>query len=95
MHEHYQDALDLALATGMRPGELWELRVGDIDIKRRRIDIARSSGEVKGKLVIGDTKTEEARSIPITESMAAMLAERLGAGRVLTFFQDGQESSGA
>lgn len=77
MHKHYQDATDLAVTTGMRPGELWELRAGDIDVQRRRINITRSSGEVKGKLVIGDTKTEEARSIPVTSAMADMLQERI------------------
>lgn len=78
MHEHYRDAVDLAVTTGMRPGELWELRCGDVDVMRRRINIERSSGEVNGKRVIGDTKTEEARSIPITGAMADMLAARVG-----------------
>lgn len=77
IHEHYRDATDLAVTTGMRPGELWELRAGDIDVQRRRIHITRSSGEVNGKLVTGDTKTEEARSIPMTATMAGMLQERI------------------
>lgn len=77
MHEHYRDAMDLSVTTGMRPGELWELRAGDIDVERRRIHIVRASVEVNGKLEIGDTKTEEARSIPIIQSMADMLADRV------------------
>lgn len=58
MHKHYRDALDLAVTTGMRPGELWELRAGDIDVTRCRIHITRAVTEVKGKQIIGDTKTE-------------------------------------
>lgn len=77
LNPHYQDAMDLAVTTGMRPGELWELRAGDVDVQRRRIHVTRASSEVNGRLVIGDTKTEESRSIPITESMATMLQERV------------------
>lgn len=77
MHPNFQDSMDVAVTTGLRPGELWELRAGDIDVERRRLNVSRSASEVKGALVVGETKTYQDRSVPITQSVADMLAKRV------------------
>ncbi|MDX1884973.1 site-specific integrase [Mycolicibacterium sp. 120270] len=51
---------------GMRYGEMAALRVGDVDLARRRIRVARSVTRVTGKgHVEGDTKTHQVRIVPI------------------------------
>jgi integrase len=61
----------------MRYGELAALRVGDVDLERRRIRVSRSVTYVAGNgHVEGTTKTHQARTIPIlTKGLADALAE--------------------
>lgn len=58
------------VSTGIRPGEAFALRVGDLDVDRRRIRISRSlgqDGKVKG------TKTGKSRDVPISGALVAEL----------------------
>lgn len=66
--------------TGLRWGELAALTIGRVDLQRRRASIAASVTEVNGRLVWGNPKTHERRSVPIPRFVAAELANRL-AGR--------------
>ena len=68
-------AYEVLFFTGMRPGELIELKWSDIDFKANRISIARNRtlGEV------GDTKTHKPRSHEMAQRVAAVL-RRLGRG---------------
>ena len=50
---------------GLRWGELAALRVGRIDTMRRRISVAESVTEPDGKLIWGDPKNHQRRSVPI------------------------------
>lgn len=50
---------------GLRWGEMAALRVGRVDTMRRRFDIAESVTEDVGKLVWGDPKNHQRRSVPI------------------------------
>ena len=50
---------------GLRWGELAALRVGRVDTMRRRINVAESVTEPDGKLVWGDPKNHQRRSVPI------------------------------
>lgn len=51
---------------GLRAGELFALRVEDVDFLRRRVNVSRSVTDVRGEgLVWSATKTYEARSVPI------------------------------
>lgn len=61
---------------GMRFGEMAALRVGDVDLTRRRIRVARSVTRVAGLgHVEGDTKTHQVRTVPIlTQALADALA---------------------
>ena len=49
--------------TGMRWGELVGLVVGDVDLARHRIMVARNVTDIEGRMVVGDTKGHERRSI--------------------------------
>lgn len=71
---------DMILAlgmTGMRWGEMVALRVGDVDIKHRRIRVERSSTEVGGRIVTTETKTYERRSITYPRMLEQCLIVRM------------------
>ena len=51
----------LALATGMRRGELLALRWGDVDLDTGRIQVERSLEETKAGLRIKEPKTKHGR----------------------------------
>lgn len=59
---------------GLRYGELAALRVGRVDLLRRRLDIAESVTEVGGRLVTGTPKTHQQRSVPVPRSLVDDLA---------------------
>lgn len=62
---------------GLRFGECAALRVGDVDLTRRRILVSKAIAQVTGDGLIEDTtKTHEARSVPIlTKRLADTLRE--------------------
>lgn len=62
---------------GLRYGELAGLRVGRVDLLRRRLDIAESVSEVSGRLVTGTPKTHQRRSVPVPRSLVDALAEQV------------------
>ncbi len=59
---------------GLRYGELAALRVGRVDLMRRRLDVAESVTEVGGRLVAGTPKTHQQRSVPVPRSLVEDLA---------------------
>lgn len=73
---HFHDALETEVTTGLRPGELWELRGMDVGQKPGRLHVARSATEVDGVLVTGSTKTGESRDVPILGHVEIMLKHR-------------------
>jgi integrase len=57
---------------GLRFGECIALRVGDIDIDRRRITVGRSITQVRGRgRIEGPTKTHQVRNVPILTTALA------------------------
>jgi integrase len=62
---HYRLAVLFAGYTGVRFGELAALRVGRLDLLRRRALIAESATEIKGGVVFSTPKSHQARSVPI------------------------------
>lgn len=69
-----------AAYTGLRAGEIGALRVGDIDLFRRRAHVRASLADVNGHLVFGATKTYETRSVPLPSGLLDELVRYL-AGR--------------
>jgi integrase len=63
--------------TGLRFGELAALRVSRLDIMRRRLIVAESVTEVKGKAVFGTTKNHATRSVALPRSLVDRLAEQV------------------
>jgi integrase len=60
---------------GLRWSELAALRVGRVDLMRRRFDVAEAMTEVNGgRLVWGVPKTHESRSVPIPRFLGDALA---------------------
>jgi integrase len=60
---------------GLRWSELAALRVGRVDLMRRRLDISEAMTEVNGgRIVWGTPKTHEARSVPIPQFLVDVLA---------------------
>ncbi|MCW2092432.1 UNVERIFIED_ORG: integrase [Rhodococcus erythropolis] len=63
--------------TGLRWGEMAALKVGSIDLDRQRVNVTEAVAEVKGKLVWGNAKTHERRTVPFPEFLAEPLAEQM------------------
>jgi integrase len=80
---HYRDLVWFLATTGLRFGEAAELRTKDIDMRRRRIRVARSITDVDGRMVIGPPKSGKERDVPMTGFIAGQLQSRLeGKGRM-------------
>jgi integrase len=78
----YRPALLFLAYTGVRFGEMAALRVGRLDLLRRRANIAEAVTEVNGRQIWGTPKGHERRSVPIPRFLADELAEHVaGKGR--------------
>ena len=67
-------SIGLLALTGLRFGELAALRVGRIDLARRRLTVSESVTEVAGRLVFSSPKTHQTRTVPIPSSVVPALA---------------------
>ena len=63
--------------TGLRWGEATALRVRDVDLNRRRIDVRRAFSDVGGRIVLGTPKSHQSRTVPIPRFLAAEIARAL------------------
>ncbi len=73
----WHDLFYTELLTGMRRGELCGIRWEDFDEQKGTLKVARSIEYVHGKLVIGETKTDDGkRVIYLPESLKRMLADK-------------------
>ena len=72
--------------TGLRWGEATALRVQDVDMLRRRVNVTENAVMVGGSIVVGSPKTHRSRSLPFPPSLSAplgMLCERKDRGSLL------------
>jgi integrase len=60
--------------TGLRWGEMSALRVGSLDLLRRRMRIKSAFVEVRGELVEGTPKTHQVRTVPLPRFLVDELA---------------------
>jgi integrase len=67
--------------TGLRWGEATALRVCDIDLDRRRIDVRRAFSDVGGRLSWAPPKSHQSRTVPIPQFVAVELAAAVGGKR--------------
>ena len=66
-----------AAFNGLRAGELVGLRVKDLELLQRRVQVFQSASEAYGQLQIVPTKTYERRSVPIPRSLIDDLAQHV------------------
>jgi integrase len=66
----------VALATGMRRGELLGLRWQDVDLERGIVHVRQSAGRVRGKMVLSQPKSRAGkRVIPLQAAVVAALRD--------------------
>lgn len=82
---HYRDLVWFLATTGLRFGEAAELRAKDVDLRRKRIRVARAVTDVKGHMTVGPPKNGEPRDVPLTGFMIDRLQPILGARDALVF----------
>ena len=63
-----------AAYTGMRAGELSALRVNRLNLIKGTVDIVESASEIRGKWVLGPTKTGARRSLTLPPFLCEMLS---------------------
>lgn len=68
-----------AAYTGLRAGELHALRVRRVDLDKCNLDVVESLSEVKGELIIGETKTYSRRQVGVPETLAVELRSHITA----------------
>ncbi|WP_233550922.1 tyrosine-type recombinase/integrase [Amnibacterium setariae] len=70
------DVVRFLAYTGLRWGEMAALRVGRVDLARRRLSVDEAVSEPRGSLVWGTPKTHERRSVPFPALLVDPLAQR-------------------
>jgi integrase len=72
----YSDVVLFLAYTGLRWGEMAALKVGRLDMLRRRIDVAEAVAPVRGELIWSTPKSHSSRSVPFPQFLAESLARR-------------------
>ncbi|NEE02073.1 tyrosine-type recombinase/integrase [Phytoactinopolyspora halotolerans] len=70
----YASLIRLLAYTGLRWGEAAALRVGDIDLVRRRLDVVRAFTDVRGRMIEGSPKSHQSRTVPLHRWLCSELA---------------------
>lgn len=73
----YRLLIGVLAYTGLRFGEAAALRVGDVDIHGRRIDVRHAVAEVNGMTVEGAPKGGRARTVPLPEFLVSEMTEAI------------------
>jgi integrase len=77
--ERYRALVYLLAYGGLRIGEAAALRVGDLDLLRRRVHVRATSVEVNGMLMEGETKGGRPRVVTLPEFVVDELARHIEA----------------
>jgi integrase len=77
MPRHLQATTWTLGLAGLRFGEMVALERGDVDVLRRRIDIAKAVTEISGRLDLGETKNRKTRTVAIPQTLAAIINDHL------------------
>ena len=74
-YDGYYEIFLVALATGLRRGELMALQWNDLDLKTRELRIRRSVRRTEGKLLVSEPKTDAGfRTLLLPPSVVKVLA---------------------
>jgi integrase len=72
------DIVTILAFTGLRWSELVGLRVGDIDLKARRLYVRQAAPDVEGRIIVGPPKTRAAvRTVPLPQIVIDALTPRI------------------
>jgi integrase len=88
----WSDVIYFLAYTGLRWGEMAGIRVGRVDLSRRRVEIAEAVSEPHGVIIWGTSKNHSRRSVPFPEFLETMVkarSEGKGIGDVLFVGPDG------
>lgn len=77
--------------TGLRWGEAIGLRVGDVDMRRHRINVSRSATQVGRSIVLGTPKTSELRSVVFPDALEGELPIKGREPEEILFFNENTE----
>ena len=72
----WSDVVYFLAYTGLRWGEMAGIRVGRVDLSRRRVDIAEAVSEPRGVIIWGTPKNHSRRSVPFPEFLEPMVKAR-------------------
>lgn len=75
--ERYAATAVVAAGCGLRQGEVFGLRVEDVDFLRRRLFVRQQVKQVGGKRLLAPPKGGKTREVPLPEVVALALAEHL------------------
>jgi integrase len=70
-------AVRFAAYTGLRAGELWALRVRNVDLLRRRVHVVESATTTSGKLTVGPPKSKRRRTVALPAHLVDPLVEHV------------------
>ena len=70
-----------AAYTGLRPSELCGLRVSKLDLLRRRVEVSETLMQINGETVIGPTKSDAVRNVPVPAFLRDAAGEYLALRR--------------
>jgi len=73
----YRLAVLLSAYTGLRAGELGALKVGRVEMLRRRLHVVESLAEVHGELLTNTPKNGRSRTVPVPRFLLEPLGEQM------------------
>jgi integrase len=77
MAERYRATAVVAAGCGLRQGEVFGLRVRDVDFLRQQVNVEQQVKLVYGKVTIDRPKRGKTRTVPLPDTVAVELAEHL------------------
>lgn len=75
--ERYRAVPAVAVGAGLRQGEVFGLRVSDVDFLRRELHVRQQVKLVGGRVVIAPPKGGKRRTVPLADSVVGALADHL------------------
>ncbi len=76
--DRYRSLPIVAAGCGLRQGEVFGLRVEDVDFLRRKIHVRQQVKLVKARPVIAPPKGGKTREVPLPDAVAEAIAEQVG-----------------
>lgn len=92
--DRYRAVPVVGAGLGLRQGEVFGLRVEDVDFLRRRVLVRQQLKLVKGRPIFALPKGRKEREVPLPDSVAVARPSTCGRGRRSTWNSRGRTSTG-